>query len=233
MKRNTLKILTLLLFLSGCNDSNSTFSNNVNPNDDVVYKLTFTSNWNAQQFPTNFPQTAHFSGLIGLTHNDQITIFQRSELASQGIIQMAETGNKSQLSAEINTHIQNANSDKVLDGSGIPAGSDMATLTFSANTTFSHLSITSMVAPSPDWFVGINSLDLYENDQWKDNIVINLKVYDAGSDDGARFTSGNLPLNTKEVITLLTTDSGDTDFLAGINRDNGLHIGTITLKIQP
>ncbi|MFT5879109.1 MAG: hypothetical protein ACI86X_000194 [Moritella sp.] len=83
------------------------------------------------------------------------------------------------------------------------------------------------------WFVGINSLDLYENDQWKDNITINLKVYDAGSDDGARFTSDNLPLNTKEVITLLMSDSGDTDFLAGVNLNTDDHIGTITLKIKP
>ncbi|MFT5879108.1 MAG: hypothetical protein ACI86X_000193 [Moritella sp.] len=153
MKRANLIILTILLFLSGCNNSNSMFSSNVNPNDDVVYELTFTSNWNNQQFPANFPQTAHFSGLIGLTHKDQITIFQRSELASQGIIQMAETGNKILLSTEISTHINNGDSDKVLDGSGIPAGSDMTTLTFSANKTFDHLSITSMVAPSPNWLV--------------------------------------------------------------------------------
>lgn len=232
MKQMTLAILAAVIFLSGCDSSSNSFGS-VNPDDDVVYKLTFTSNWNAQQFPTNFPQTAHFSGLIGLTHNEQVRIFQRSQLASQGIIQMAETGSKNQLSTEIRTHINNGNSDKVLDGPGISAGSNIATLTFSANTTFSHLSITSMVAPSPDWFIGIDSLDLYENNQWKDNITINLKVYDAGSDGGAKFTSENLPLNNQEVITVLTSDSDDTDFLAGVDRNNGFHIGTITLKINP
>ncbi len=234
MKQITLTLLAAVIFLSGCDSSsNANSSGSVNPDDDVVYELTFTSNWNDQEFPTNFPSNAHFSGLIGLTHNDQVRIFQRSELASQGIIQMAETGSKSQLSTEINTLINNGNSDKILDGPGIPAGSSVATLTFSANTTFSHLSITSMVAPSPDWFIGIDSLDLYENNEWKDNITINLKVYDAGSDGGTRFTSGNLPLNNQEVITLLTSDSDDTDFLAGVERNNGLYIGTITLKIKP
>lgn len=231
MKLLYVPLLFILLLLSGCDDENSS-TVNINPNDDIVYELTFTSNWNAGNFATNFPASAHFSGLIGLTHNSQITIFKNSELASAGIISMAETGSKTTLSSEIVTHVSNNNADKVVNGNSIAIGSTSTSLLFSANTNFSLFSIVSMVAPSPDWFVGINSLQLYENGQWKDNLTLNLSVYDSGSDSADTFTAANAPQSPKVVISLLTTDSANTNFLAGVHRDNGTFIGTITLKIK-
>ncbi|WP_392340113.1 spondin domain-containing protein [Moritella marina] len=231
MRRLLIPLVLITLFLSACDDSNTSSNTNITPQDDVVYELTFTSNWNSVNFPTNYPSSAHFSGLIGLTHNNQIDIFKRSELATLGIITVAETGGKSVLIDEINAHIATADSDKAIDGGGIPAGSSTVSVTFSANTNHPYLSIVSMVAPSPDWFIGIDSFNLYKNGQWQDNAKFNLNVYDAGSDSADTFTAADSPQTPKNVITLLTTDSADTDFLAGVHRDNGTFIGTITLKI--
>ena len=233
MQRLLTPLLLLTLFLSACDNSNSSINGNINPADEVVYELTFISNWDAANFATNFPTSAHFSGLIGSTHNNQVAIFTRSELASPGIISVAETGAKFPLTSEIQTYIANNNADKVLDGGGIPAGSRSVTLVFSANRQYPYLSIVSMVAPSPDWFIGINSFNLYENEQWLDNVTFNLGIYDAGSDSGGTFTAVDTPQIPQEVITLLTTDPADTDFLAGVHRDTGAFIGTITLKIRP
>lgn len=233
MKFIYIPLLFLTILLAGCDDSNSSSINNINPTDDVVYELTFNSNWSAANFPTNYPEAAHFSGLIGLTHNNQINIFRRSELASPGIIVVAETGEKGTLINEINTLITNNDADKIIDGAGIPADSNSVSLSFSANTNYSYFSIVSMLVPSPDWFIGIDNLQLYENNKWKDNLTLNLRVYDAGSDSADTFTAANAPQINKDVITRLTTDSADTNFFDGVHRDNDTFIGTITLKLKP
>lgn len=233
MKLIYIPLLFLTIILTGCNDSNTSNSDNINASDDVIYELTFKSDWNATNFPTNYPTAAHFSGLIGLTHNDQVSLFKRSELATPGVIVVAETGAKGTLANEINTYITNNDADKIVDGGGIPTGSNSVSLSFSANTNYSYFSIVSMVAPSPDWFIGIDSLKLYENGQWKDNLTLDLRVYDAGSDSADTFTAANAPETNNGVITRLTTDATDTNFFDGIHRDNGIFIGTITLKLKP
>jgi hypothetical protein len=48
-----------------------------------------------------------------------------------------------------------------------------------------------MIAPSPDWFVGVSSLNLLENGQWASNKVVDLYAYDAGTDSGTTYISAN------------------------------------------
>ena len=42
-----------------------------------------------------------------------------------------------------------------------------------------------------------------------------LLLYDAGTDDGATFTSGNADSDPAQPISRLTSESGDTDFTDG------------------
>ena len=65
------------------------------------YQVTFNATWSATTHPTDFPSNAHFSGLIGLTHTENVALFELGGTASQGIINMAETGSKNPLTAEI------------------------------------------------------------------------------------------------------------------------------------
>ena len=65
-----------------------------------------------------------------------------------------------------------------------------------------------------------------------DELVVELKTYDAGTDDGVSFTSGNADTSPKENITLLTSAASDTDFSNGVHRSSGQHIGTFTFKRQ-
>ena len=48
-----------------------------------------------------------------------------------------------------------------------------------------------MVAPSPDWFVGVSGLPLFENGQWVEERRIDLVPWDAGTDSGTTFESRN------------------------------------------
>ena len=61
-----------------------------------------------------------------------------------------------------------------------------------------------MVAPSPDWFVGVHGLDLRAGAGWAERVVVALVVYDSGTDSAAEYTSPNLDTQPREPIAILT-----------------------------
>ena len=58
-----------------------------------------------------------------------------------------------------------------------------------------------MIAPSPDWFVGVSGLSLYENGEWISQKVVELVPYDAGTDSGVSYNSANLATANPEPIS--------------------------------
>jgi hypothetical protein len=65
------------------------------------------------------------------------------------------------------------------------------------------VTLCSMVAPSPDWFVGVFGLSLIENGQWAKQVKIELYPYDAGTDSGVTFRSPDQVTVPRGVITRL------------------------------
>lgn len=59
------------------------------------------------------------------------------------------------------------------------------------------------VIPSPDWFVGVDSLNLCEAGQWKEEVTFDLHPFDAGTDSGFTFSSPNFPTMPPENITMV------------------------------
>ena len=47
-----------------------------------------------------------------------------------------------------------------------------------------------MIAPSPDWFVGVSSFNLCDNGEWIDDKTIELFGYDGGSRQGTAYALG-------------------------------------------
>lgn len=66
---------------------------------------------------------------------------------------------------------------------------------------FLQLSFIVRIVPSPDWFVGEDSLNLCEGDHWKENISLDLYPYDAGTDSGFTFSSPNFETIPQDKIT--------------------------------
>ena len=83
------------------------------------YTVTFVATWSAATHPTNFPASAHFSGLIGGTHNASVSFWTPGQLASLGIEKMAEEGDKLTLQGEVQTAINAATAGVVISGNGI------------------------------------------------------------------------------------------------------------------
>ena len=165
-------------------------------NDTATYRVTFESTWNNETHPhQNFPSNAHFSSLIGAVHNAQTTFWQTGDFATPGIESMAETGGTSILRSEVQEEIGRNNALAVLSGSGMIDS-------FEVSQMFPLVTLVTMIAPSPDWFIGVSNLSLLdEQGQWRERHTVTLYPYDSGTDSGVDYTSPNANTNPPELIS--------------------------------
>jgi len=168
--------------------------------DAVTYEVVFDATWSEETHPDDFPSNPHFSGLIGATHNDEVSFWTEGELASPGIKNMAETGSKNPLQQEILTAIGDRTAYNRITGNGIATSPGSVSIEFKVSKDYPLVSLVTMIAPSPDWFVGVDSLSLYENDEFVDEKVVTLYAYDAGTDSGTNYTSPDDPTDPPETI---------------------------------
>ena len=155
----------------------------------ATYRVTFESTWSAETHPDGFPPNPHFSGLIGGTHDATATLWTEGALASDGIESMAETGSKTLLRSEVEALIGEGRAGAVLSGGGIGLSPGSVTLDVEVTEAFPLVSLVSMLAPSPDWFVGVAGLNLRTDGTWLPSVSVPLHVYDAGTDSGPAYTS--------------------------------------------
>lgn len=187
------------------------------------YELTFTSEWNFTTHPGAFPGGAHFTNLIGGTHNASARFWQVGGFSTLGLEAMAERGQVTPLDTEVLAAITAGSAWSVVQVPGVVTTPATSSGTFPVNSDFPLLTITSMIAPSPDWFVGVDSLPLYEDGQWKPVLTIDLYPYDSGTDSGVFFDSPNADTQPREPISALTGSP-----FAGQPR-----LGTLTLTLVP
>ncbi|MBN1979841.1 MAG: spondin domain-containing protein [Anaerolineae bacterium] len=173
------------------------------PVSPAQYRLTFEATWSAATHPTDFPPNPHFSGLIGAAHRPDVRLWQVGELASPGIKTMAETGVKNPLNGEIDALIAAGDACVKISGEGIHPSPGTVAVVFEVNGDCPAISVATMIAPSPDWFVGVSALSLLEDGVWVDEKVIDLFPYDAGTDSGVSYTSPDLPSPRLEGIFMI------------------------------
>lgn len=200
-----INIIFLLLILTlGCSKDNNTVTPQ-EPDPNARYRLTFNATWSAQSHPNEFPSSAHFSGLIGMTHNANAMLFAEGEIASDGIKNMAETGGKISLETEIQNFISNGTGNALINGGGINLSPGEVTLEFNITSGHSLVSVVSMLAPSPDWFIAVSKINLIENNAWVTSKIITVDIYDSGTDSGVTFLSPDDPTIPKVTVFKITT----------------------------
>lgn len=226
MKKITLvlKSLTLIFFLiiTGKVFSQST----------ATYTITFTSTWDSVTNDpihgnslVNLPANAHWSDLVGVTHNSAITLLEMGNLASLGVKNVAEAGVNIEIMNEVQAFIGSGNANQFLQASFDQfAPRTSATLNnITVSETYPLLSLVSMIAPSPDWMIAINSVNLREGGLWTNEIIIPLFPYDAGTDSGSMYTSADQPtLPNPEPISVLVNQGPF----------NAKPIGTLTITLN-
>ncbi len=171
------------------------FSGCIENGDAVTYKVIFKSTWSEETHPDDFPPNPHFSGLIGASHNDKVSFWKEGKLASLGIKNMAETGSKDPLTNYINDAISDGTAYKLLSGNGIGSSPGSTSLFFKVKEEYPLVTLVTMIAPSPDWFVGVDSLNLFENGAFVDKKAVTLYAYDSGTDNGSTYKSPNNPID--------------------------------------
>jgi len=169
------------------------------------YKLTFDFKWNAQDFPIDYPSSAHFSKLIGWSHRPSSEFFKVGSIASEGIKNMAEIGATTALMDEFSSKIEAGEGLKSVVGNGLGSGVGALSVTLDVNEKFSSITLTTMLAPSPDWYVAIINQNLLENGEFVDEKTVDALTYDAGTDSGVTFTSSNEATDPKVPISVIDT----------------------------
>jgi len=156
----------------------------------ATYDITFTSIWNAADH-TSIPSGAHWSKLVGVNHNSNVTFYEIGQMmASQGIENVAEQGSNTIITNEVNTSISNGNSQQYIDGNSLGTATGIININgLEVSEEFPLLTLVSMIAPSPDWFIGVNSLNLRSGNAWRTTITMDLYAIDAGTDSGSDYTS--------------------------------------------
>jgi len=169
----------------------------------ATYEVRFDATWSATTHPGAYPGGAHFSPLVGGTHDGSVHFWMAGGLATAGIEAMAETGATGPLVSEVNAAITGGSAGQVVLGAGI--GSPGSTTTaFNVSDAFSQITLVTMIAPSPDWFVGVDGLELRPGGHWVNQLTVPLLAWDAGTDDGTGFNSPNQNSNPKQPIALIT-----------------------------
>ena len=191
----------------------------------VTYRVTFTGKFTVDALArgVSVPSGAHFTTLIGAVHNDSVTFWSSGGTASAGIESMAEIGGTGTLRSEINVAMPNALA--VISKSIASGGTATATVDITLTTGHPLVTLTSMIAPSPDWFVGVSGLSLRNSadDGWQSSLTVNLYPWDAGTENGTEFSLSNPDTSPQGTITSIK----------GTGKFSDEPIATLTFTLQP
>ncbi len=118
----------------------------------IRYQVTFERTWSAETHPTDFPLLAHFSPVIGATHNGSYELFPIGKVATAGIEHLCEEGKHQPLDAEIRAAVENGTAGALIETPDpLRSVPGKATTTFEIDAAHPMVTIAAMIAPSPDW----------------------------------------------------------------------------------
>ena len=166
-----------------------------------IYRFTFTDEWNEDDVSSGLPADAHFTQLVGATHIPGAPLWTPGGIASPGIEDVAEEGDPATLSAEVDTAILAGMAGAYLKIRGLLKPPYSRTKLIEIFDDKPALTLISMVAPSPDWFVGVSDISLRDESGWIENLTVNLIPWDAGTEDGNTFSLSNPPTSPQSIIT--------------------------------
>ena len=189
----------------------------------VTYTVTFTGKFDGAALASgvSVPSGEHFTTLIGAVHNGSVTFWSDGGTASAGIESMAEVGGTSTFKSEINAAMPNALA--IIEQSIASGGTATATVDITLTTDHPLVTLTSMVAPSPDWFVGVSGLSLRNtaDDGWQPTHSVDLFPYDAGTEEGTEFS----------LLNSATSPQGTIASIKGTGKFSNEPIATLTFDL--
>lgn len=179
--------------------------------DEAKYEVTFEGLWSRNTHPKDFPSNGwltRFSDVIGASHTKNYTFWNYGEYASEGLRQVAENGNTRMLESELKGKSDHIRTIIKARGISYPNVTGKTFAVFRVDNQHHLMSLVSMIDPSPDWFVGVSSLELcLRNCSWIESKVLNLYPWDAGTDDGWTYISPDHPSTPRNTIRRIKSTS--------------------------
>ncbi len=195
----------------------------------VEYMLEFEGLWDGTHVEGGtLPGGPHFTTLIGATHDAGDPLWESSGMATQGIENVAELGSTAALAGEIQARITAGTAGEQITASGINSFPTTTQSTFEIEVDDPNVTLISMVAPSPDWFVGVSDVSLRNGDFWVQALTVDLHPYDAGTEEGSGFSLSNPETNPQEPITLINGSP-----FVGSPLIGRLHFTLLTPQVTP
>jgi len=175
------------------------------PTTPAEYTVIIKSTWTKATHPFEYPTGAHFSGMIGASHNAKYSIFAVGRRPTPGLERLSEEGKHSPLDTEIRTAIDQGNALMLFESGGLKNWKDSMVATVRVDPAHPLVSVVNMVAPSPDWFTGASDVNLMENGAWVARRTLTLPAYDSGGDDGKTYNAPDRDTHPKKPTTRAAT----------------------------
>uniref|UniRef100_A0A1Y1JWI6 Spondin-1 n=1 Tax=Photinus pyralis TaxID=7054 RepID=A0A1Y1JWI6_PHOPY len=183
--------------------------------DEAKYEVTFEGLWSRNTHPKDFPSDVwrtRFSDVIGASHTTDYHFWNYGELSSDGLREVAENASTRTLESELKAKSEHIRTIIKARGIGYPNVTGKTFAVFRVDNRHHLMSIVSMIYPSPDWFVGVSSLELcLENCSWVESMTLRLYPNDAGTDEGLTYDAPDQPTYPRGVIRKITSNSPNDD----------------------
>ena len=184
---------------------NSNASDSSGVPESADYKVVFDAVWSKDNGHTVIPDGAHFSPFVAWTHTKDYKVFDSDgeTFATEGVKVMAETGAPEPLWTELEKAKQAGKVGAYVTGALLTSPGTKES-TIKATQKYRYITVVSMLAPSPDWFVAVRDLELFADNQWQQGFTNQeTSVYDAGTDSGTSFTAEDQPTEPRQPIQAL------------------------------
>src|SRR6266516_1741400 len=149
------------------------------PTAPAEYTVIVKSTWTKTTHPFEYPSGAHFSGLIGASHNGKYSVFAVGRRPTPGLERLSEEGKHSPLDTEIQSAIDQSNALMEFESGRLKNWRDSMVSSVRVDSAHPLVDVVNMVASSPDWFTGATNVDLAENGGWVARKTLTLPAYDS------------------------------------------------------
>ncbi|XP_049703569.2 spondin-2 [Helicoverpa armigera] len=170
--------------------------------DDVaVYKVSLEFLWSEERFPKDYPQNrpkAQWSQVFGQSHSANYTLYHIGSVAKPSVRAFSQFG-------RIDDLVKEGDDDQQVYDQ-FSAGAIGAGVGETENMVFvdgghSLVSLMCRMIPSPDWFIGVDAVNLCVDSTWVDQITLDLEPLDAGAASGLTFTAPRWETTPPDPVT--------------------------------
>jgi hypothetical protein len=165
------------------------------------YRVVFQRTWSEATHPQDFPLLAHFSPVIGVTHDEGFELFAAGAAPTPGIEKLCEEGKHQPLDAEIHSAMEAGHVGALIEtGEPIRSAPGEGVAEFEIDAAHPRVSIAAMIAPSPDWCAVAPDVSLMQDGRFVAERSVDLYAWDAGTDGATSYRAFDADMQPRGTL---------------------------------